>query len=108
MHFEELWEKCENFHQEDGENNIQSILDNLEMKIKFYRMVDNNPHMMTELKKLNENDDKTKAKSRLLGEILLTLTNLSLKDNINVFDALAGSYKEHTINYYVRKYPSTQ
>ena len=99
MHFEELWEKCEKFHQEEGKNesDIQSILDAFAMKVNLYRMVDSNSDL--------DKEDREKAKSRLLGEILLTLTNLSLKDNINVFDALAVAYKQHTIDLYSKKYP---
>lgn len=109
MHFEDLWERCESFHKEEGEKGLdtQTILDDLEMKIKLYRMVDKNPFIVPELEH-PLNDDKEKAKSRLLGEILLTLTNLSLNDNINVFDALAVAHKQHTINSYIKKYPSTQ
>jgi hypothetical protein len=98
VHFEELWEKCENFHQEENKNEIdcQSILDALAMKVNLYRMVDQSVDA--------KDEEQQKAKSRLIGEILLTLTNLSLKDNINVFDALAVAYRHHTIDLYSQKY----
>jgi len=98
MHFEEVWEMCEKFHQEESKNATpcQTILDELMMKINLYRMVDSAADP--------SNEDKEKAKSRLYGEILLTLTNLSLKDNINVFEALVTSYKNHTIDFYNAKY----
>lgn len=98
-HFEELWEKCESFHKEESKNetNTQSILDALGMKINLYRLIDSNYAL--------EKEDSEKAKSRLLGEILLTLTNLSLEDNINVFEALAVAYKSHIVDSYSKKYP---
>jgi hypothetical protein len=37
-------------------------------------------------------EDKRKAKVRILGEVLHSITNLSLIDEINVFDALAQAY----------------
>lgn len=78
LHFEELWEKCEEMHEGlDGSN----IMDELSMKINLYKMLDSKPEIPAE--------DLQKAKSRALGEILLTLTHLSLKENINVFEALS-------------------
>lgn len=99
MHFEELWEKCEKFHQDDSKDDAdcQSVLDELMMKINLYKVV------LTS-QEAPKSEDVEKAKSRLLGEILLTLTNLSLKENINVFEALATAYKHRTIDFYSQKY----
>lgn len=83
MHFEELWEKCEKTHQED--NPIGSILDELAMKINLYRAISE----QTDVPK----EELEKVKSRTMGEILLTLTNLSLVENINVFNALNTAQK---------------
>lgn len=81
LHFEELWEKCEKFHQETSKNdNVGSIIDELIMKLNLYKMID----LKTEL----PIEEQEIIKSRTMGEILLTLTNASLKDNINVFEAL--------------------
>lgn len=97
IHFEELWELCEKLNQESLNNNsIQSIIDNLIIKINLYKIVD----QKTEI---NEDEIKT-IKSRLYGEILLSLTSLSLHDNINVFDALMTAYKCHSVNFYSDKY----
>ena len=56
------------------------------MKVNLYRSI--------EAKELPENE-KVKVKSRIMGEILLTLTHLSYKDNLNVFESLnlAMQYK---------------
>ena len=80
MHFEQLWESGEKFNQESSkEDLISSILDELILKINLYKVIDS--------KEIPE-EEKSKIKSHTMGEILLTLTNLSLKDNINVFDSL--------------------
>jgi hypothetical protein len=82
IHFEELWEKCENLHKELGhDDNVLTIIDELAMKINLYKLIDGKIDVPIE--------ERQKIKSRTMGEILLTLTNLSLKDNINVFESLS-------------------
>jgi len=81
IHFEELWEKGEKLHQDEGSTeSVATIIDELSMKINLYKMVDGRIDVPEE--------ERQKVKSRTMGEILLTLTHLSLKDNINVFEAL--------------------
>lgn len=80
-HFEHLWEKSENFQKEAlDHNSIQNIIEELMIKINLYKAID----AKVEIPK----EDAQKVKSRTMGEILLTLTGLSLKDNINVYEAL--------------------
>jgi hypothetical protein len=82
IHFEELWEKCENLHKELGYNdNVLTIIDELAMKINLYKLIDGKIDVPEE--------ERQKIKSRTMGEILLTLTNLSLRDNIDVFESLS-------------------
>jgi len=82
IHFEELWEKCEQLHQSMGTNQpVTSILDELSMKINLYKMISGRIDI--------PEIEREKVKSRTMGEILLTLTHLSLKDNINVFECLS-------------------
>ena len=82
IHFEELWEKCEKFHQEAGNNDpVSTIVNELMLKVDLYKMIDAKIEIPEE--------ERQKAKSRTMGEILLTLTCLSLKDNINVFESLS-------------------
>jgi hypothetical protein len=87
IHFEELWEKCEKLHV-GNEEAASSIIEELTMKMGIYRAVD----LKTEIPDV----ERVKIKSRIMGEILLTLTHLSLKDNINVFESLsmAMQFKE--------------
>lgn len=82
-HFEEIWEKGESLHQQE-DNSISDILNKISLQVELYKMITNQE---------DSNEEKEKAKSRTMGEILLTLTNLSLKDNINVFDALNTACK---------------
>ena len=91
IHFENLWEKCEKLHLDESNNEMdsQSILDELAMKINLYRSVDQKTEVPPEELKI--------IKSRLLGEILLTITNISLKDNIDVFEALMMAYNYHSL-----------
>jgi hypothetical protein len=74
IHFEDIWNESESFHSKESFS-----FEELELKIKIYQLLDST--------NLSE-EDKNKAKEIAFGEILFTLTNLSLKDNINVFEAL--------------------
>jgi len=97
MHFEELWEKCETFHQEAAANETTaSIVEELAYKITLYKALDSKAEIPEE--------DRQKAKSRLLGEIMLTLTKLSLKDNVNVFDALGVALQYKSVGFFAKKH----
>ena len=92
IHFEELWEKCENLHKQiGGDIEVSSIMDELAMKVNLYKVIDSKEEIPVE--------EKKKAKSRTLGEILLTITHLSLKDDINVFDALNVAHHYRDVEY---------
>lgn len=97
MHFEELWEKCEQFHkQNSSEDDVVDILNEIVLKVNLLTAIE----QKTDLPK----DESEKAKSRLLGEILLSLTNLSLKYNTNVFESLKTALIHNSIGYYSDKY----
>ncbi len=97
IHFEELWEKCEQFHQEfSNQNTVDSTLDELILKINLYKAVRSQTYPSEE--------EKSKICSHTLGEVLLTLTNLSLKDNINVYQALNTALQHRGIPEYTKKY----
>lgn len=100
MHFEELWEKCENLHQEvNAEASLPVILEELLMKVNLYKAIDAKPEIPEE--------ERQKAKSRAMGEILLTLTHMSLKDNINVFEALGVALQYRSVSFFNQKYQAT-
>ena len=94
MHFEELWEKCEELHKEAG-TSISSSLMELDLKFSLYKKIDVQGF---------SNEEVEKIKSRVLGEILLTIANISLIDNINVYQALNEALQFRSIEYYNEKY----
>jgi hypothetical protein len=97
VHFETLWEQCEKFHQESiKDSEVTIMIDEIMMKLKLYQLIDSQKEVPDE--------ERQNIKSRTMGEILWTLTRLSLKDNINVFDALNTAYKFHNIGFYNQKY----
>ena len=87
MHFEDLWEICEAFHQK-SEGFADSInIKELIMKLGVYESVSKSSLSQLE---------KQKAKSQIIGEILLFLTLVSVKDNINVYAALLDALNSKT------------
>lgn len=97
LHFEELWEKCEQFHKEAaGNEKISSLIDELSLKLNLYKAIDAKTDIPL--------DERQKIKSRTLGEILLTLTNMSLGDNINVFESLNMALQYRSVEHYSKKY----
>lgn len=96
MHFEELWTKCEAFFNESGNDNTASILDELQLKVQLYQTM--------AAKEIPE-EEKQQVKTRLLGEILMTLTHLSLKEDVNVFEALVQALQWRSVQHYQQKYP---
>lgn len=96
-HFEDLWEQGEKLHQEsDTDTDISQLVDELMIKLNLYKAID----LQTEIPA----EDRKKIKSRTLGEILLTLTHVSLKDNINVFESLNTALRYRSVEYYSKKY----
>lgn len=95
-HFEELWEESEKCYKETvGNTTSDSILDELRYKIDFYKSVAQGN--ITD-------EEKQKIKSHLFGEILMTLTQLSLKDNINSYKALQAAIYYKNIDNLDKKY----
>ena len=99
MHFEELWTQCEEFQKEAlGDRDMPSVAEELTMKINLYKAITEKTKMPAE--------ELQKMRTRILGEILLTLTGLSLKDNVNVFEALATALQYRTIEHLDSKHPA--
>jgi len=96
IHFEELWTKCEELHQEAlSQESNDSIMDELALKINLYKALGH--------KEIPEKERET-IKSRTMGEILLTLTKLSMKDNINVYEALSIALQYRSIDVFSSKH----
>lgn len=99
-HFERLWVQCEELQKDAAEHTeVKTIIDEMMMKLGLYKTVDAQISHITE-------EERPKVKSRALGEILLTLTCLSMKDNINVFEALATALHYRTIQHLDKKNPA--
>lgn len=79
--FEDLWVACEESCKDlTLDEKVISILDELQAKLNLYKVIEFKKEIpKTELKIMKE---------RVLGEMLFTITKLSFKDNINVFQAL--------------------
>jgi hypothetical protein len=97
QHFEELWEACENFQEKEGiAQDASTILDLLGMKINLYRMISEKADIPAE--------ERTAGKSRIFGEILLTLSSLSLLEKINVFLSMGEAYQSHQLLTFAKKH----
>ena len=95
VHYEDLWVKCEEYHKElSKDSDISDIINEITMKFKLYETVS----------KIESSEEKEEAKFRLMGEILLSLTALSMKDNIDVYDALQKTLMYNNIDFYSNKY----
>lgn len=85
-HFENLWEDAEALFQENVKHlNSDDIIQELLMKIQLFKTFSN--------ANLTFANDYDITKTRLLGEIVLTISQLSAKENINVYDGLYQAVK---------------
>ena len=87
QHFEELWEACENIFSQESATSSQ-IIEELTLKIGLYKAFLANQASIK--------NESANIKSRLFGEMLLTLSQLSLQENVNVFEALQIALKQRT------------
>jgi hypothetical protein len=86
-HFEDVWVQSEQlFSDTIGNVKVGQIIMEMQAKLSVYKTI-------SEQDKLDP-ADLAKAKERLLGNIIMSLTKLSLKDNIDVFPALKGAIAE--------------
>lgn len=87
--FDQIWEEGESLFQGESTEDLESVLKSLEMKINLFRI-------LSSKKEIPEEDLKS-MKFKIIGEILLTMTNLSLIENINVHHALKESIQIRSI-----------
>lgn len=98
IHFENLWDKAEELQSEANQlNDTSSLINELILKSKLYQSINSNSSHMTE-------EDLQKIKLRALGEVLLVLTGISQKDNIDVYKALQEALQFKSIEFYDQKY----
>ena len=97
-HFEDLWLKAEDFHKDENKHaTAQQILEELILKVNLYKTI--------AAVEPGKEQEATKAKSHLFGEILLSLTNLSFVDNVNTFEALGLALQQRSVEHFGKKYP---
>ncbi len=70
-----LWETSEQLFKDD-QSDAGSIINELIAKLSFYKTLDT-----SELAQ----EEKNKAKQFVMGNILMTLSHLTLKDNLNIY-----------------------
>jgi hypothetical protein len=92
QHFEDLWELAEKSFTNKQDEDIELITNQLMLKASLYKKMCSQPNTPKE--------ELEKIKSHLMGEILLTLTQLSFKENIDVFAALKTALYFSTIEKY--------
>jgi hypothetical protein len=99
-HFEQLWELSENqFKQDIGTISTAVILAELRAKLAVYEALDKSANVpAAEMQKL---------KSAIFGKILVSLTQLSLKDSVNTFAALKAALDNTAIDQLESKYYPT-
>ena len=84
-HFEDLWQACENIFSQQI-STVPQIIEELILKIGLYKVLISNTNIK----------ESTNIKSQLFGEMMLTLSQLSLKEDVNVFEALQLALKQRT------------
>ena len=96
IHFEELWEKCEIIQKDVcADISATSIIEEMILKLNLYKVLDAKSEIpLTELKKI---------RVRVLGEILLTMTGLSVKDNVDVYEALSMALQFRSLEQFQKK-----
>ena len=94
-HFEELWEESESLFKNDS-GSVSTIITELQAKLSLYVAIENQENIPVE--------EKQKLKSHTFGKILTSLTQLSLKDNVNTFSALTKAVEDLKIEILEAKY----
>jgi len=94
-HFENLWEYCENFNKEENNDNL-NIIKEISLKLSLYESLEKNENISA--------NEKSTFKSKVLGEILWSITKLSYKENINVFTSLNNILNDNLIDHFSKKH----
>ena len=94
--FNELWENAEKaLKEETNSSSSENIVKEIIAKFKLYSML--NSSAFTE-------EDQIRLRAHAFGKILLCITQLSLKDNVNVHTALKTALDEANLNSFEAKY----
>lgn len=96
IHFEELWEKCENLQKESCMDvPASNIVEEIIIKLNLYKVLDAKAEIPA--------GELAKIRSRVLGEVLLTMTSLSIKDNVDVYEALSSALQYRSVEQLQKK-----
>lgn len=79
MHFEDLWTQAEEVLSSELNESLDDIVQRIVFKLNA---------MNSLLKQDKPAEEMNKIKQHVMGEILLDLTHISAKENINVYQAL--------------------
>ena len=83
-HFEYLWVLAENKLKDETEaSTIEQICKEMSVKLALYGSL------------TNYTEDISFAKNRLLGDIVLLLTQITMKDNVDIYAVLQEALKKH-------------
>lgn len=97
MSFSELWENAEKtLGEEIAISSPEELIKEASAKFNLYSLLSNNNNLSEE--------DKLRFKTHTFGKILLALTKLSAKDNVNVFIALKNALDDAKIEMFEEKY----
>lgn len=95
--FDQIWEEGEQlFKDQIAQDDLESVLKELELKIGLFRLLSG--------KKDGAPEELAAVKLKTMGEILLSMTHLSLLENINVYAALKETVLYRTIDQLAEKH----
>lgn len=92
-HFEDLWNESEKLLSKDLE--LSDLTNALSMKITLMKSI---------LDSYNDSKEFNEAVSKLFGEVLFSLSQISSKTNINVYKAMLDTFKLNQIDYFEEKH----
>ena len=94
--FNELWENAEKaLKEETNLSSSEDLVKEIIAKFKLYSLVSNSGFA---------EEDCSRLRSHAFGKILLAITQLSFKDNVNVYAALKIALDEAKLNSFEAKY----
>jgi hypothetical protein len=86
-HFEHIWEASEALYADTIANTpISSIIAELQAKLSVYKAVSEQQSL--------EGEDLAKTKEHVMGNILMAMSKLSLKDGVNTWAALKQAVED--------------
>jgi len=95
--FDQVWEEGEAlFKDQVSPDDLEPALKELELKIGIFRL-------LSEKKEIPPEEMKA-MKMKTMGEILLSMTHISLLENINVYAALKETVLYRSIDHYAEKH----